>query len=1480
MNNKCRRFIANLLTMLLLAWLFAAISTSGYSQTVDAFNPDANASVTSMAVQADGKILVVGNFTNLCNQPRNGIGRLFQDGTLDLTFNPGSSAHGQGIYSLAIQPDGKILLGGSFISVGSHSCSNIVRLNIDGSLDESFNSAISNPVSSLTLQPDGKILVNCDSFISRLNSDGRLDNSFASPVADGLMNSFITMALQPDGKIIVGGCFGSINGEIGASLGRLNSDGSLDRAFNPNVGSSFVVFGIVKAIALQPDGKLIIGGYFDRVGGETCCLNVCRLNSDGSLDSNFYLPYGADGESVSTIAIQTDGEILLSGDLSTLGGYYRTIGRLNSAGGLDLSFYTQVNGAISSLAIQGDGSIIAGGNFTTLGGLSRNHIGRITNTSAPTTNLTFDGSTITWMRGGTSPEVWLTSFEVSTNHINWISLGSGQRISGGWQVTGLNYPTNATVRARGIVSGGDGNSSSWYIETIAGPPMACPPAITSQPLGCTNKEGATATFSVTASGTSPLSYHWHKNGVVLTNGLRMATVTNASLTISNLQISDTGNYTVLVTNQYGSIISSNAVLTVVVPDTNRPVLTITSPTMNQRWSNAVFTVKGTAHDNVQVSHVWCQLNDSGWQPAVTANNWTNWTATVSLLTGTNVVQAYSVDTAGNTSTNASVNLIYVATAGLSVASVGSGTLTPNYSNAVLELGKSYTTTAKPATGYAFSNWAEQVDGALTFSTTNAALTFVMQSNLTITATFVDAAKPVLTITTPTANQRWSNAVFTVAGKTTDNGPIATVNYQLNGGDWTNAQTANGWSNWTARVTLIPGTNTIRAFALDAAGNPSLTNAQKLVYVLSDRLQVATVGQGTLTPNYSNALLEIGRSYTVTAKPATGYAFTNWTEQVNGTLTFGTNKAALIFMMQSNLSLTATLVDVQKPVLTITSPKAKQKWSNEAFTVIGTVKDNGPLAAVNYQLNGGVWTNAQTANGWSNWTASVTLVPGTNWIRAYAVDAAGNRSLTNTVNLNFVVAGKQFVVANTTKVELGGRVAYDGTNYLVAILGNGSAASNITAQLMSPTGNPIGSRIVTGRTAAAPGGLPFVAYGGDTYLMVWEDNATGADLTYGQLIDRAGELLGAAFPVSSHGSVKQTLAPPGVAYGSEKFLVVWNDDRNGTFNIYGRLVSPDGSLGSEFALAPGLAKQMEPAVAFDGNNYLVVWEHQTSTGPEQWDVYGAFVSPAGAVGSVFQINQTSSPSYNPLSVAFDGNHYLVVWNRDIGAGYPSQAVWDIYARFVTPDGATPGDEFAVTTAAGGQIMPQLAFGQGNYLILWSDKLTDNKGNYTVTGRFFSDSGQPIGGEFAPFSVVGSNRPMLAGVIHDGTRFMAVGTLGVLNATSHQFTSGDVYGTFIGGITPRLAVKNVALTQPTPMSVQAMPDPPLQFAVGNGGLSVVNGVLQMQFSGPDGEVVVEACTNLVNPAWQPVQTNAITGGSSSFSDSQWTNYPGRFYRLRSP
>lgn len=132
---------------------------------------------------------------------------------------------------------------------------------------------------------------------------------------------------------------------------------------------------------------------------------------------------------------------------------------------------------------------------------------------------------------------------------------------------------------------------------------------------------------------------------------------------------------------------------------------------------------------------------------------------------------------------------------------------------------------------------------------------------------------------------------------------------------------------------------------------------------------------------------------------------------------------------------------------------------------------------------------------------------------------------------------QFPIATSSGTELTFSAAFNGTNYLAAILGDGSSGANITAQLVSPAGSPVGARIQTGRTGTVPGGLPLVAYGSNTYLMVWQDNAGATDLTYGQLISRAGALQGAAFAVSTHASAKQGLAPPGVPFDGSQFLVV-------------------------------------------------------------------------------------------------------------------------------------------------------------------------------------------------------------------------------------------------------------------------------------------------------------------------------------------------------
>jgi hypothetical protein len=171
----------------------------------------------------------------------------------------------------------------------------------------------------------------------------------------------------------------------------------------------------------------------------------------------------------------------------------------------------------------------------------------------------------------------------------------------------------------------------------------------------------------------------------------------------------------------------------------------------------------------------------------------------------------------------------------------------------------------------------------------------------------DMVRPTCLVTSPFLNQRWSNAVITVKGRAQDNLQVAGVWCQTNG-FWSYASPSNGtWANWTVDVALVPGLNMVRAYAVDAAGNRSLTNTVSFTYVATDRLTLVTTGKGTLSPNYSNALLEVGKTYTITATPGSGYVLSNWTGTVLGVPVVSSNTSRLSFVMRSNLVLEADFI---------------------------------------------------------------------------------------------------------------------------------------------------------------------------------------------------------------------------------------------------------------------------------------------------------------------------------------------------------------------------------------------------------------------------------------------------------------------------------------------------------------------------------------------------------------------------------------------
>jgi uncharacterized delta-60 repeat protein len=445
------------------------VATLAIVDVVDSFNPGADALVQCMAVQTDGKILVGGSFTKLANQNRSCIARLNADGTLDPNFNPGASGQVNGAYpvvnAMAIQTDGKILLGGTFSTVGGQIRTNLARLNPEGTVDTNFNPIADGPfVNSLALQANGKILIGgwfthlagqSRSNLGRLNSDGTLDLAFTATANDWVYS----LAVQPDGKIVVGGVFSILAGQTRIKIGRLNADGTLDTTFNPGANSD------VYCVAAESDGKILVGGYFGTLGGKTR-INLGRLNADGSVDTLFNAGTDTYGY-VFSLALQADGRILVGGSFTTLAGQTRNrLGRLNSDGTLDGNFNPNADNTVHCVTISADGDVLIGGNFASLGGQTRTRLGRLNRTDPAIRTLNRTGSNVTWTRGGTSPEVWRTTLEASTNGVDWFSLGAGSRFTGGWQFSADSAPTNAGFRARGYVLGGLCSASTWCVESV------------------------------------------------------------------------------------------------------------------------------------------------------------------------------------------------------------------------------------------------------------------------------------------------------------------------------------------------------------------------------------------------------------------------------------------------------------------------------------------------------------------------------------------------------------------------------------------------------------------------------------------------------------------------------------------------------------------------------------------------------------------------------------------------------------------------------------------------------------------------------------------------------------------------------------------------------------------------------------------------------------------------------------------------------
>jgi uncharacterized delta-60 repeat protein len=507
----------------------------------DSFDPSmTGSSANALAVQADGKILVGGYFQRFApyggaTVNRSCIARLESDGRVDQTLNPGS--FNNSLFTTAIQPDGKILLGGAFTSVLGVTRNRMARLNTDGTLDAGFNPNANDTVNAILVQADGKILVGgffngpngiggqtrnriarldpvtgaADSFdpnasyavnalavqadgqilaggyfiniggqprryIARLDPNTGLADSFdPNPNMNGFVNSIV---VQADTRILVGGNFTSISGQARGRIARFDAATGLVDSFNPNATGS------VQCIALQPDGKILAGGDFTSIGGQPR-NRIARLDGATGLADSFNpdATYG-----VSSLVVQADGKILVAGgNLISIGGQARnSIARLDGATGQADSFDPDPDGSVYALALQADGKVLAGGLLRSIGGQRRNFSSRLTNDTAALQDLLVAQTAINWIRGGSSAQFTRVIFEYSTDSVNYTPLGNGAPVGSNWKLAGLNLPTgqNFYIRARGWCGSGNGGESiieSVRIAFLAGPSPTVTPTPPSTP---------------------------------------------------------------------------------------------------------------------------------------------------------------------------------------------------------------------------------------------------------------------------------------------------------------------------------------------------------------------------------------------------------------------------------------------------------------------------------------------------------------------------------------------------------------------------------------------------------------------------------------------------------------------------------------------------------------------------------------------------------------------------------------------------------------------------------------------------------------------------------------------------------------------------------------------------------------------------------------------------------------------------------------
>ena len=494
-----------------------------------------NGTVYATAIQQDGKIITVGDFSSFNNLPNNRIVKVNNDGSVDLSFNP-SLTIDKAIRTVKIQSDGKILIAGDFNA--------IMRLNNDGTIDSSWPSTLTTDgaIYSIAIQSDGKILV-AGNFtniggvtrnrIVRLNSNGSIDYSlFVNQGFNGIVRS---MDIQSDGKIVVVGEFSNYNGTNVTRIVRLNNNGNIDASFTGGAGSS------IFAVCNQPDGKIIVGGDFTLYNVIYNKNRISRLNSNGSLDASFSIGSGFNGR-VNCFSLQSDGKIIVGGLFTTYNGYScNYIVRLNPDGTRDVSFDTGsgFNNQVQTTAIQSDGKILVGGDFNCYNGNQKNRLIRLIECSIPSLSINNPS-----FCQGSSTTVIVSSSNLLNNNFSW-AVPSGFSNPGNVSSFSTNIPGQYSV----VVTNNTCVSSplNSLVSSYSSPQISI-----SSSGNSTICVGDSVVLNSNSSGTG--TFQWYENN----NAILGATYSTYNTSVA-------GSFSVQITDINGCSNNSNSIQVTVNP---------------------------------------------------------------------------------------------------------------------------------------------------------------------------------------------------------------------------------------------------------------------------------------------------------------------------------------------------------------------------------------------------------------------------------------------------------------------------------------------------------------------------------------------------------------------------------------------------------------------------------------------------------------------------------------------------------------------------------------------------------------------------------------------------------------------------------------------------------------------------------------------------------------------------------------------------